>query len=143
METSIMELIARAHLTWKRRIARDLAPFGTNPKQLFVLRKLRETGGCLPSRIAELIYADRPTASSMIGTLERAGWARRRRDPANGKQVLVEITPKGRKQLQAVPENLWRTGKTRCNPEACLTAAERDELIRLLSKLNGWLKSAG
>lgn len=135
-----MELISRAHLTWKRRVARDLAPHGLNPKQVFVLRKLRETGGLAPSEIADLTFADRPTATSMIGTLERAGLVKRRRDPENAKWVLVEITAQGKQKLESVPQNLWRSGRTTFDPEGCFTREERLELLRLLEKLNLWLQ---
>lgn len=135
-----MELISRAHLAWKRRVAKDLAPYGLNPKQIFVLRKLQETGGLAPSEIAELTFADRPTATSMIGTLERAGLVKRRRDPENGRRVIVELSSPGRAKLESVPQSLWRSGRTSFDPEACLSREERQELTRLLEKLNLWLQ---
>jgi len=140
MSGKLMELISKAHLTWKRRVARDLAPHGLNPKQIFVLRKLQETGGLAPSQIAELTFADRPTATSMINTLERSGFVRRRRDPVNAKWVIVEITAQGRRKLDSVPLQLWRSGRTTFDPEACLTKDERQELIRLLEKVNRWMQ---
>ncbi len=137
-----MELISRAHLAWKRRVARDLLPFGVNPKQIYVLRKLAESGPLTPSRIADLLFADRPTATSMLSTLEGAGWITRRPDPENRRQVLVEITPQGGAKLASVPEHLWRTGKTTLDPCAALSAAERTELTRLLEKLNAWIEDS-
>ncbi len=134
-----MELVSRAHLQWKRRVARGLLPFGLNPKQVYVLRQLRESGSLTPSEIADLVFADRPTATSMLNTLQRAGWVTRRRDPANGKRVIVELTARGRRKLASVPERLWRSGRTAFDPEAGLTFAERAELVRLLEKLNAWL----
>jgi DNA-binding MarR family transcriptional regulator len=136
-----MELISRAHLVWKRRIARNLVPYGTNPKQLFVLRKLVECP-LAPSAIADLVHADRPTATSLIGTMERARWVSRSRDPNNGKRVIVQITGEGRNFLASVPEVLWRTGKMSFDPEACLTKAERAELVRLLKKVNDSLDNS-
>lgn len=141
MSGKLTELISRIHLTWKRRVARDLAPHGLNPKQIFVLRKLQESGGLAPSRIAELTFADRPTATSMIGTLERAGFVQRRRDPQSAKWVIVELTDAGRQKLESVPQSLWRSGKTDFDPEGCLTREERRELIRLLEKVNQWMQS--
>ncbi len=136
MSGRVMELVSRAHLGWKRRIARDLRPFGIGPKQIYVLRKLVEAGRLAPSEVADMVYADRPTATSMLDTMERAGWTTRRPDPANRKQVIVEITGRGREKLGSVPERLWRTGKTAFDPEACLTRSERDALVRMLEKLN-------
>ena len=138
----LLELVSRVHLRWKRRVARDLAPYGVTQKQVFVLRKLVEAGSLAPSEVAELVFADRPTTTSMLATMERAGWITRRRDPENGKRVIVEITAAGRKKLASVPARLWRTGKTTVDPEAGLSAAERAEAIRLLEKLNAWLGQA-
>ena len=131
-----MELVARIHLGWKRQVARDLVPYGVNPKQIYLLRKLREVERMAPSEIAELLYADRPTVTSMLNTMERAGWISRRRDPVSAKQVIVAITSKGSKKLESVPQQLWRTGRIRATPEDCLNAAERAELVRLLEKMN-------
>jgi len=142
MAGRIMELVSRAHLQWKRRVARDLLPFGISPKQIYLLRKLRKSGSLAPSQIAELVFADRPTVTSMLITMERAGWITRRRDPANRKQVIVEITLAGQEKLASVPLHLWRTGRTTFDPEAGLSAAERAELIRLLEKLTGWIGQA-
>jgi DNA-binding MarR family transcriptional regulator len=142
MNGRAMELISMIHLDWKRRVARDLAPHGIAPKQIFVLRKLVERGGLNPSDIAVLIHGDRPSATSMIDTLERQGWVARSPDPANRKHVIVAITAAGRDKLASVPPRLWRTGKTRLDPEAALIATERAALVRLLGKLHRYLAEA-
>lgn len=142
MAGRLMELVSRAHLQWKRRVARDLAPHGVSPKQVFLLRTLAERGSLSPSEVADLVFADRPTATSMLGTMERAGWVSRRRDPRNGRRVIVEITPAGTRKLAAVPPRLWRTGRTTLDPEAGLSAEERAEATRLMEKLNAWLAEA-
>ena len=135
-----MELVSRTHLGWKRRITRELLPYGLNPKQIHVLRRLAESGGLAPSQIAELLYADRPSATSMLNTLERLGWITRKRDPRNRKQVIVEITKRGRTRLASVPEPLWRTGKVARDPAEALSVAERGQLRQLLDKLHAGIE---
>lgn len=135
MSGRILELISRVHLSHKRRVARELAPYAINPKQVFLLRKLKETGGLAPSAIAELLFADRPTVTSMLGTLERAGWVTRRGDPGDGRRVVIEASAAGVAKLASVPEGLWRTGRTAFDPEVWLDAEERRDLRRLLEKL--------
>jgi len=139
MSGRILELVSVIHLDWKRWVARGLSPHGVSPKQVFVLRQLKQAGGLTPSAIATLLHGDRPSATSMLGTLEREGWITRRRDPANGKRVLVELSATGLEKLASVPERLWRSGKTSFDPEASLTPGERAELARLLSKLHSSL----
>lgn len=134
-----MELVARAHLRFKRRVARELLPHHIGPKQIYVLRQLAESGGLSPSQLAQLVFADRPSATSMLNTLERAGWVRRRAHPEDGRQVVVQITAQGRRKLASVPLGLWRTGHTAFDPEARLKPAEREQLVRLLEKLNAAL----
>ncbi len=142
MSGRAMELISRTHLAWKRRVAKNLAPFGLSPKHAYVLRQLAAGGGMSPSGIAELVYADRPTTTSLLDTLERNGWITRQRNPDNRREVHVRITPTGRRKLASVPEELWRSGKTRFDPEAGLAADERAELVRLLTKLQAWIATA-
>jgi DNA-binding MarR family transcriptional regulator len=137
MSGRLLELISVIHLDWKRWVARGLAPHGVSPKQVFVLRKVKETAGLTPSEIATLLHGDRPSATSMLATLAREGWITRRRDPANGKRVLVELSAAGLEKLTSVPERLWRSGKTHFDPEASLTPREQAELARLLRKLHG------
>jgi DNA-binding MarR family transcriptional regulator len=142
MNGRILELISKIHLDWKRQVARNLAPFDINPKQIFLLRKLREQGSLAPSTIAVLLHADRPSVTSMLNTLEREGWILRAQDPANGKRSVVTLSAAGGKKLASVPENLWRSGRTRFDPEGCLEPEERAELERLLKKLHRWISEA-
>jgi DNA-binding MarR family transcriptional regulator len=136
MSGRALELISAIHLDWKRRVARDLAPHGIGPKQIFLLRRLSEAGTLSPSDVADLLHGDRPSATSMLNTLERAGWIRRERDPQDGKRIRVTLTPEGGQKLASVPESLWRSGRTCLDPEACLDPAERKELIRLLTRIH-------
>lgn len=140
MSGRILELVSRIHLGWKRRITRDLAPFGVNPKQMFLLRKLAAGAGLGPSEIAELLFADRPTVTSMLSTLARAGWIHRGQDPADGRRAIVRISPAGQRKLAEVPERLWRSGRTDFDPEACLDPEEQVELRRLLEKVAAGLE---
>ena len=142
MSGAILELVSRIHLGWKRRVARDLRPHAVSPKQLFLLRKLRSSGGLAPSAIADLLFADRPTVTSMLATLERAGWIHRDPDPEDGRRGIIRISARGTEKLASVPERLWRSGRTSFDPEACLTPAERTELTRLLTKLAANLDEA-
>jgi MarR family transcriptional regulator, lower aerobic nicotinate degradation pathway regulator len=139
MNDQPLELISKIHLDWKRRVARALAPHGITPKQIFLLRNLKETGTLAPSEVAVLIHGDRPSTTSMLGTLERAGWICRHRDPSDGKRVMITITEAGTEKLASVPERLWRSGKMPSDPESCLEYDEREELTRLLRKMHRWM----
>lgn len=141
MKGQALELISRIHLDWKRRIARALAPYEITPKQIFLLRKLKESATLTPSEVAVLIHGDRPSTTSMLDTLERLGWIGRQRDPSNGKRVVISMTDAGMAKLASVPERLWRSGKVPSDPESCLEPVEREELTRLLDKMHRWMNA--
>jgi DNA-binding MarR family transcriptional regulator len=130
-----MARVSRLHLEWKRYVQRQLRPFGVAPKQLFVLRALGERGHLLPSAIARLVHADRPTVSSMIRTMERAGWVGLEPDPDDGRRRRLVLRAGGRRLLRRVPDHRWRSGKTRIDPEACLGRSERRLLHDLLGRM--------
>jgi DNA-binding MarR family transcriptional regulator len=49
---------------------------------------------------ADAVGISRPTATGVLRTLEGRGWATRRRDPADGRGVLVSLTPRGRTKIE-------------------------------------------
>ena len=49
---------------------------------------------------AETVGISRPTATGVLRTLETRGWLDRRRDPADGRSVLVSLTPAGRSKIE-------------------------------------------
>lgn len=141
MKGQTLELISKIHLDWKRRVARALAPHGITPKQIFLLRNLKESEKLTPSEVAVLIHGDRPSTTSMLDTLERSGWICRQRDPANGKRIIITMTDAGMEKVASVPERLWRSGKVPSDPESCLERGEREELTRLLQKMHRWMNA--
>jgi len=132
---SIMARVSRLHLGWKRYVQRRLQPYGVTPKQLYVLRQIQERGHLLPSEVARMVHADRPTVSALCRTMERRGWiASEPADDDGRKRHLVTLRA-GRELLRRVPADRWRSGATPIDPEDCLTAAERRKLHELLGKM--------
>jgi len=65
------------------------------------LSTLERTG---PRRVTDLAAAEgvtQPSMTAVVTQLQHLGLAERRRDPADGRVVLVTITPAGRRQLTA------------------------------------------
>ncbi|HEX6845269.1 MAG TPA: MarR family transcriptional regulator [Actinomycetota bacterium] len=48
---------------------------------------------------ADAVGISRPTATGVLRTLEQRGWVRRRKGPADGRRVLVSLTPAGREKV--------------------------------------------
>jgi DNA-binding MarR family transcriptional regulator len=61
-----------------------------------------------PSQIADMLYADRPTATLIIGNLQKSGWVAKEQDPENRRRFRVVITPRGRRKLDSYLERLQR-----------------------------------
>ncbi|MFN7176652.1 MAG: MarR family winged helix-turn-helix transcriptional regulator [Thermaurantiacus sp.] len=73
-------------------------PAGLTRAQFGVLNHFvrLEPGDVSPARLAEAFQVTRPTMTSTLQRLERAGLVAIRPDPADGRGRLVSITPAGR-----------------------------------------------
>jgi MarR family transcriptional regulator, organic hydroperoxide resistance regulator len=95
--------VTRLHVIRAREVFQAV---GLHPGQELLMMHLWDTG---PQRQADLAAAFDTDSASMTRTvqrLERAGFVRRRRDPADGRATLVESTPAGTALRDRV-EQLW------------------------------------
>jgi DNA-binding MarR family transcriptional regulator len=77
---------------------------GPEPRQLTTTQALALLALADARRLRLGVLADRiattdATASRTVDTLESAGFARRVRDPLDGRGITVEITPAGRREV--------------------------------------------
>lgn len=131
----LAELLHRLTKRLRRTQAEGLAPLGLTPAQERALRILAR--GEEPPRMTEL--AERlgivpRSLTTVIDALEEAGLVRREVDPRNRRATLLLLTDRG-----AVVRDQMREARRRAAEElfAPLSAAERDELARLLTVLDG------
>jgi DNA-binding MarR family transcriptional regulator len=110
-----------------------LATVGLTATKWFALRRLVEAGGSMSLGDAALCLAcARSNVTQLIDRLERDGLVRRVPDPIDRRSILAQITDAGRQRYQAG----WRAmGKLESSLTDALTPAERDLLLRALSKL--------
>lgn len=90
--------VMRTHQILLTRVENVLRPFGLTFARFELLALLSFTAnGALPMAKAGARLQVHPTSvTNAVDRLERAGLARRRRHPSDGRTVLVEITPAGR-----------------------------------------------
>jgi DNA-binding MarR family transcriptional regulator len=69
-----------------------------------ILRRLQSDGPLNVSALADALMLDGSTVTRQLTTLEKDGLIERRRDPADGRGTVVEATPKGLTQVEAVRE---------------------------------------
>jgi len=67
-----------------------------------MLATLDESGRQRASTLAEVLHVDLSSVSRQVAALEREGWLRRERDPADSRAALLELTDAGREVLDQV-----------------------------------------
>ena len=78
---------------------------------------------------ADAVGISRPTATGVLRTLEGRGWATRRKDPGDGRGVLVSLTREGRTKIEQL---FPRFNAEEAAVAAALSTVEQEELARLL-----------
>ncbi len=138
IKARVIARLSVAFLTWRRHLQQGLVPHGITLKQLYLLRQLARREFLYPSRIAELLFCDRPTATVIIRNMEKQGWVSREPDEQDRRQVRVVITGAGRAKLEELAQ-VDRQGED-FDPLGCFDEEEIAELDRLLGKMNEHLK---
>ncbi|MET0557894.1 MAG: MarR family winged helix-turn-helix transcriptional regulator [Solirubrobacterales bacterium] len=103
---------------------------GMRLKQLIALDHLREET-CLQQGLGQMLMLDPNNCVLLLNDLDEAGWVERRRDPADRRRHLVEITPAG---LRALEEAEGKLESLEDEVLGGLTADERVRLHDLLAK---------
>ncbi|WP_424187254.1 MarR family winged helix-turn-helix transcriptional regulator [Actinokineospora sp. G85] len=113
------------------RIRAALGVTGLTPRQAMTLMFLGR-GPTSQQALVDMLEVDPSVLVSILNDLERGGQATRRRDPADRRRHIVEITPEGLAALRAtgvaldaVEEELF----------ADFSARERATLHKLLNKI--------
>jgi MarR family 2-MHQ and catechol resistance regulon transcriptional repressor len=111
-----------------------LAPIGLNAAKYNYLVVLYMTpkGMLTLNEISDLIHTSNATVTSMVKTLEADGLLRRAAHPTDGRSVVVRLTAKGRKLIEAAIPLHHRNIDDAMTE---LTMRERGQLGALLLKL--------
>jgi DNA-binding MarR family transcriptional regulator len=81
---------------------------------------------------AQAVGVSRPTATGVVTTLEGRGFVRRKKDPRDGRMVLVSLTPSGRRKIERL---FPRFNAEEVAVTAHLDDMDRDALARLLRSM--------
>lgn len=110
-----------------------------NRTSLSVLATLRDG----PRRITDLAaceFISQPGMTTLVSRLEDEGWVERRPDPADGRAVLVAITPAGRKMVETAIAARTEALRRRIEP---LGGKERQALARAVEALRALTQDGG
>ncbi|MCZ4124119.1 MarR family winged helix-turn-helix transcriptional regulator [Streptomyces sp. H39-S7] len=127
---------ARAHRMAAGRLLRGA---GLYAGQELLMMRLWDAGPQRQSDLIKVLELDPSTVTRMVQRLEQSGLVTRRPDPDDGRAVLVEATEAGH-ALRTPVEDAWR--RLEEITVAGLSADERQELARLLARVEGSLCDA-
>ncbi len=134
------EDVARLRLVLLRlaRRLRQNAP-GMTQSQLSALASVDREGPLTIGDLAALENVQPPSISRIVGALEGEGWIERVTDPRDARVALVQVTRKGRKELERIraDRDAWLDRRL-----VTLTPAERKKLHAALPALEHLLVSA-
>ncbi|WP_405021478.1 MarR family winged helix-turn-helix transcriptional regulator [Kitasatospora sp. NBC_00070] len=128
----VLTLAFQGHLAGTR-VRKAMAEHGLKPGHGHVLMVLQDQGAVGQHCLTETLGVDKSVTVALLNDLERDGLAERRRDPADRRRHIVEISPRGtalvtelRTTLAAVQADLFRN----------LAPAEIDILRSALARLH-------
>jgi len=113
-----------------RRTSEDL--LGIRVKEFASLALLREHSPVPQQELGEILCVDANNLVLLLNELESREFALRRRDPADRRRHLVEITEEGVRALDAAEKGIESVEDDVLAP---LSRAERSELQALLAKV--------
>ncbi|MFC4591501.1 MarR family winged helix-turn-helix transcriptional regulator [Sphaerisporangium corydalis] len=91
--------VRRGTMRLARRLRTERPEGGLSGAKLSVLGHLYRRGGMTPKAIAELERVQAQSMTRVLAELQREGMVSRDRDPHDGRQSLITITPQGRDVL--------------------------------------------
>jgi DNA-binding MarR family transcriptional regulator len=133
---AIIGRISRLERLISVRLDRVFAAHGFEAWEFDVLATLRRSGPPFELRAGQLIDAMMITSGTMtnrIDRLEHRGLVDRRKDPADGRVVLVALTATGRRRVDAALE---AHAANELDIISALSTHDRDDLTRVLRRLH-------
>lgn len=139
-ELPVLTLAFQGHLAGVR-VRKAMAHHGLKPGHGHVLMVLQTEGAVGQQWLTETLGVDKSVIVALLNDLERDGLAERRRDPADRRRHIVEISPRGtalvtelHRTMAAVQAELFRdltpaeiATLSSALPRLCITAEEPDD----------------
>jgi DNA-binding MarR family transcriptional regulator len=128
----VMNLVATGGLL-EKCIAGLIIPFDLSPASGLVLSILADSETPVsPNHIADRLIISRASVTSLLDSLEKRGYARRRPHPSDRRMIWVELTDLGRQIADEFRPIVHRQQKAWLSP---LSEEEQEQLIEMLHRL--------
>ena len=125
----INDLLYQLHLTDQMITQLFEKQLGISLTRYQILQFLLQQSPCNQIAVQEKLQIDQAALTRHFKILESEGYVSRKRNPANQREVLVELTQEAKNQL------LVNHLRVKEQMESILSAAEQKELTTLLTKL--------
>jgi DNA-binding MarR family transcriptional regulator len=120
------------------RFGAALEPFGIKPRHVAALIELRDRGELTQQSLCGVLHLDPTNLVAILNELEERGYATRRRDPADRRRHIVQVSAKGLRVIDKVTEVM---DSVEDDLLADFDAGEREQVARLLAAI--WNRSGG
>ena len=127
------ELLYQLHLTDQTITQLFEKQLGISLTRYQILQFLLQKSPCNQIAVQEKLQIDQAALTRHFKILESEGYVSRKRNPANQREVLVELTQEAKNLLLVNPPQ--RHLKVKEQMDSILSTAEQEELIALLTKL--------
>jgi len=127
----LLEHLARVG---RRAFETTLEPGGLRPRHLIALNLLSERGPASQQALADSLSLDPSNVVALLNELEERQLITRRRDTADRRRHIVELSPRGKEDLCSAYDRLGRIDDDLLSP---LSARERTTLYNLLVRAVG------
>ena len=134
---TLAEALRPALLRVSRRLRQEAQKEGVSAQDALLLGQIQRNPGIGVCELADAEQTSRPTMSSHVKRLERAGWLKRSEDAQDGRRSGLAVTAAGARQIEAIRRrrNDWLASRlARLSPaERERLAAAADPLLQLVS----------
>ena len=134
VEQQLLPLLDHLARVGRRAAETSMSPGGLRPRHLIALKLLSEHGPDSQQRLADALSLDPSNVVGLLNELEERGLITRRRDPADRRRHIVELSATGRDELCLAQARLSRVEDELLST---LTLAERSTLYHLLVRAVG------
>src|SRR3984957_4734019 len=92
----------------RRAAELSMSPGGLRPRHLIALKLLRDSGPASQQGLADALSLDPSNVVGLLNELEERGLIARRRDPADRRRHIVELSASGEEELGCADARLSR-----------------------------------
>jgi DNA-binding MarR family transcriptional regulator len=124
-------IVLAQHL--EKSVANALSVHGLTLGQFDILATLRRhspKGGLTPTQLLGSVMLSSGGMTSRLDTLERSEWITRRPDPNDRRGVIIELTAKGKKLIDAATETRFAEAAGSMPPGSPAETAHLEQVLR-------------